>query len=74
VVGALFHFAAFLIQFLALPFPAFALSFAISGIGNVFQVNIYIYPKRIATDNISFDLFVLVCIFEWLHRDSTKGL
>jgi hypothetical protein len=38
VVGPLFQIAAFLIQFLAqflaLPFPAFALSFVLGGIGN----------------------------------------
>jgi hypothetical protein len=38
VVGPLFQIAAFLAQFLALPFPAFALSFALGGIGLVFQV------------------------------------
>lgn len=44
VVGPLFQIAAFLIQFLsqflALPFPAFALSFVLGGIGMVFQVSI----------------------------------
>jgi hypothetical protein len=40
VVGALFQIAAFLVQFLALPFPAFALSFTLGGIGIVFQVGI----------------------------------
>jgi hypothetical protein len=56
VVGALFQITAFTVQFFAIPFPAFALSFTLSGIGNVFQVNItYIYIlKRIATDNIPF--------------------
>ena len=39
VVGPLFQIAAFLVQFLALPFPAFALSFALGGIGMVFQVS-----------------------------------
>ena len=37
VVGPLFQIAAFLVQFLALPFPAFALSFTLGGIGMVFQ-------------------------------------
>jgi len=37
VVGPLFQIAAFLVQFLALPFPAFALSFVLGGIGMVFQ-------------------------------------
>ena len=40
VVGPLFHIAAYLVQFLALPFPAFALSFLLGGIGMVFQVGI----------------------------------
>ena len=43
VVGPLFQIAAILVQFLAVPFPAFALSFALCGIGMVFQVGI-IYP------------------------------
>ena len=43
VVGALFQVAAFLVQYLALPFPAFALSFALTGIGLTTQVN-NIYP------------------------------
>lgn len=60
MVGALFQTAAFLVQFLALPFkfPAFALSFALAGIGNVFQVNIIYEHKEVrATDNIPFDSF-----------------
>jgi hypothetical protein len=40
VIGPLFQIAAFLVQFLALPFPAFALSFVLGGIGMVFQVSI----------------------------------
>ena len=43
VVGPLFQIAAFLIQFLELPFPIFALSFGLGGIGRVFQVSIYTY-------------------------------
>ena len=43
VVGPLFQIAAFLVQFLALPFPAFALSFFLGGIGMVFQVSIILY-------------------------------
>ena len=39
VVGALFQGAAFLAQFLALPFPAFVLSYVFTGIGMVFQVS-----------------------------------
>ena len=39
VVGPLFQITAFLIQFLELPFPIFALSYSISGIGTVFQVS-----------------------------------
>ena len=39
VVGPLFQIAAFLVQFLAPPFPAFALSFVLGGIGMVFQVS-----------------------------------
>ena len=45
VVGPLFQIAAFLIQYLELPFPIFALSFGIGGIGRVFQVGI-IYPCK----------------------------
>ena len=44
VVGPLFQIAAFLIQYLELPFPIFALSFGLGGIGVVFQVRIFIYP------------------------------
>ena len=40
VLGQLFMIAAFLVQFLAVPFPAFALSFALGGIGIVIQVGI----------------------------------
>ena len=40
VLGPLFQMAAYLVQFLALPFSAFALSFALGGIGMVFQVSI----------------------------------
>ena len=43
VVGPVFQIAAFLVQFLALPFPAFALSFFLEGIGMAFQVSINIY-------------------------------
>ena len=39
VLGPLFQIAAYLVQFLALPFPAFALSFALGRIGMVFQVS-----------------------------------
>ena len=47
VVGPLFQIAAFLVQFLALPFPLFASSFALGGIGIVFQVGIiYIFIKN----------------------------
>ena len=46
VVGSLFQITAFFVQFLALPFPAFALSFVLGGIGMVFQVSV-IYIKRI---------------------------
>ena len=46
VVGPLFQIAAFLVQFLALPFPAFALSFALGGIGIVFQVCIILYIDK----------------------------
>ena len=75
VVGPLFQITAFLIQFLALPFPIFALSFSISGIGTVFQVGIvYIHKDlQIASDNVLFR-FVLGCVCEWLHRHSSKRL
>ena len=42
VVGPLLQIAAFLVQFLELPFPIFALSFGLGGIGRVFQVGSYI--------------------------------
>ena len=45
VVGPLLHVPAFLIQFLALPFPIFAFSYSISGIGSVFQVGIVYIHK-----------------------------
>jgi hypothetical protein len=54
VVGVLFQITAFTVQFFAIPFPAFALSFTLSGIGNVFQVIIIYILRRIATDNIPF--------------------
>jgi len=37
VVGPLFRIAAFLVQSLKLPFPIFALSFGLGGIGKIFQ-------------------------------------
>jgi len=40
VIGALLQIVAFFVQFLGLPFPAFALSFALAGIGSILQVNI----------------------------------
>ena len=47
VVGPLFQIAAFLVQFLELPFPIFALSFGLGGIGRVFQVSVcYISVKN----------------------------
>ena len=75
VVGPLFQITAFLIQFLALPFPIFALSFSISGIGTVFQVGIVYIRKdlQIASNNVLFR-FVLGCVCEWLHRHSSKRL
>ena len=46
VVGALIQIVAFLVECLAPPFPAFALSFTLAGMGNVFQVNvIYIHEE-----------------------------
>ena len=50
VVGPLFQIVAFLVQFLELPFPIFALSFGLGGIGRVFQVGI-IYPSKITINN-----------------------
>jgi hypothetical protein len=49
VVGALLQIAAFLVQFLAVqvPFPAFVLSFALTGVGGVFQVNIIYILKEL---------------------------
>ena len=47
VVGPLLHVPAFLIQFLALPFPIFAFSYSISGIGSVFQVGIVYIHKEL---------------------------
>ena len=49
VVGPLFQIVAFLVQFLALPFPIFALSFALGGIGIVFQVGIKKYKHLISS-------------------------
>ena len=79
VVGPLFQITAFLIQFLELPFPIFALSYSISGIGTVFQVSIKklnICVKNCKSNNASsnFDFVLLGCIREWLHRDSSKRL
>ena len=42
VVGPLFQIAAFLVQFLELPFLIIALPFGLGGIGGIFQVGIYI--------------------------------
>ena len=47
VVGPLLHVPAFLIQFLALPFPIFAFFYSISGIGSVFQVGIVYIHKEL---------------------------
>ena len=47
VVGPLLHVPAFLIQFLALPFPIFAFSYSINGIGSVFQVGIVYIHKEL---------------------------
>ena len=57
VLGALFQIAAYIVQFLAPPYPAFALSFALAGIGNVFQVNIIYIHKELQPINIPFDSF-----------------
>ena len=73
VVGPLLHIPAFLIQFLALPFPIFAFSYSISGIGSVFQVGIVYIHKEFASNNVSFGSF-LACICEWLHCDSPERL
>ena len=54
VLGSLFQIAGSLAQFLALPFPAFALSFALAGTGIVFQVYIIYIHKDFATVNIPF--------------------
>ena len=46
VVGPLIQIVAFLVESLAPPFSAFALSFTLAGIGYVFQVNvIYIHKE-----------------------------
>jgi hypothetical protein len=47
VVGALLQAASFLVKFFALPFPVFALSFALVGIGNVLQVNVIYIHKEV---------------------------
>ena len=51
VLGPLFQILALLVQFLALPFPAFALSYVLGGIGMAFQVSI-IYLQLTTSDNI----------------------
>ena len=66
VLGPLFQITTFLIQFLALPFPAFTLSFAIGGIGTVFQVGIIYIHKELQAMSLS------GCICERLHCDSSK--
>ena len=50
VVGPLFTIAAFLVQFLALPYPAFALYFFLRKIGMVFQAS-----YKTTDENIPFD-------------------
>ena len=45
VLGAFFEIAAYVVQYFAPPYPAFVLSFALAGIGNVFQVNIYFHEE-----------------------------
>ena len=45
VLGAFFEIAAYVVQYLAPPYLAFVLSFALAGIGNVFQVNIYFHGE-----------------------------
>ena len=47
MVGALVQIVAFVLEFLAPPFPAFALSFSLAGMGNVFQVNIKYTRKEL---------------------------
>ena len=46
LVGSLFQITAFFVQFLAPPFPMFALSFVLGGIGMVIQVSNYISIKN----------------------------
>ena len=75
VLGPLFQILAFLLQFLAIPFPAFALSFGLAGIGRVFQVSIcYIsIKKKSQAINIPFDSFQDACangFIATLQKDS----
>jgi hypothetical protein len=55
VVGALIQIVAFLFEIFAPPFPVFALSFALAGMGSVFEVSRSI--KKLLTDNILLDSF-----------------
>jgi hypothetical protein len=47
VVGPLFQIAAFVFQFLKLPFPIFVLSFGLGEIGMVFQVGIIYFHEEL---------------------------
>ena len=47
VVGAFIQIVAFLVECLAPPFPVFALSFTLAGMGNVFQVNVIYIQKEL---------------------------
>jgi len=52
VVGALFQVVAFIFESLAPPFPAFALSFALAGMGSIFQsASAYSFIATLQTDS-----------------------
>ena len=69
VVGCLLQITAFFVQFLALPFPNFVSSFVLGGIGMVIQVSIIIVFIK------NYAIFKKIgSIFEWLCRQSSKGL
>ena len=64
---------AFSFEFFAPPFPAFALSFTLAGMGNIFQVNIIYFHKELQLIILPLARFV-GCICKWLHRNSSNGL
>jgi hypothetical protein len=82
VIGPLFQIATFLVQFLALRFPTFALSFALGRIGMVFQVSYkelqakisILTPSRMPLRMASLRLFNMTLNIKWVATYGTLVL